>query len=77
MNPAGLANHVVALTQIIDTFAHTVQTLQLENQTLRDLVAQNSNVLCVAPEPKVNPPVPLTGDRKTYREFINACKLMS
>ena len=76
MNPADLANHVVALTQKVDALAQTVQNLQAENQALQDLVALTPNLPRLPPEPKVNPPPLFSSDRMTYREFINACKLM-
>ena len=76
MNPAEPANNVVALSQRVDALAQTVHTLQLENQTLQELVAQNPNVPRFPPETNVNPPAPFTGDRETYGEFISACKLV-
>ena len=73
MDPAELANHLVGLSQRVDTLTTTMNDLRLENDALRN---QNFVQPRDRPEPKVCPPEPFLGDRKYFRQFISSCRLM-
>lgn len=53
--------------------------VKLENRNLRTLLVQSSSASpsgTERPEPKVLPPEPFAGNRKQFRDFLNACSLM-
>lgn len=79
MDPADLTNHIVALTQKVEMLRQDLHDVKLENQNLRALLAQTTSASATGaerPEPKVLPPEPFSGNRKHFRDFLNACSLM-
>ena len=76
MDPAELTDHLVGLSQRVDTLSASLQEVRLENDTLRNRLNQIVPPHRDRPEPKVCPPEPFSGDRRLFRHFVSSCQLM-
>lgn len=74
MDPADLTTHINTLTQTVQNLSKAVQELQLENRELRFHLTATSGAS--TKEPRINPPPIFSGERRKFREFIHACKLL-
>lgn len=79
MDPSEVVTHLGAFNQRLDALSQMVSNLSTENQTLKSYVTDNFPIRVThpdTPEPKISPPDIFSGDRRNYREYINACKLL-
>ncbi|XP_053567470.1 protein LDOC1-like [Bombina bombina] len=75
LNPADLQAHVMELSHKVDQLTQGLRELHSENLTLKGIIKEGFSSHSLPPEPPISPPEYFSGDRKTFRQFYNACRM--